>query len=216
VRIANPVVPVFLLHGEAGFADVMGHTLSSSTGVSTTPGTFGNAALVAGGDNGLIYAASTDWDFGSGDFTVEFTANVTAMGRQMIIGAFGAGMSGARWTIDVWDMGFYIYRVGNTPDDFLIWTPDLALNTPHRICFQRRGTELCSYVGGVKQAMTATITGTFGPTGATTALGVGGQAVRNTGFPRSLNGWLDEVRIHKGHALYTGNYTPAAAAFPNP
>jgi hypothetical protein len=36
------------------------------------------------------------------------------------------------------------------------------------------------------------------------------------GQPSMWNGWIDEFRVTKGAALYTSNFTPPTAPFPDP
>jgi hypothetical protein len=44
---------------------------------------------------------------------------------------------------------------------------------------------------------------------------IGGHHSSGASFEGMLNGYIDEVRITKGVARYTGNYTLATAAFPD-
>lgn len=36
----------------------------------------------------------------------------------------------------------------------------------------------------------------------------------NNGVSEMFDGWIDELRVIKGLALYTSNFTPPSAAFP--
>lgn len=64
--------------------------------------------------------------------------------------------------------------------------------------------------GSTTSGATGALSGARTGTGTTAWLGVNGSALT-----RPLNGYLDDVRITKGYARYTANFTPPTAAFPN-
>jgi hypothetical protein len=63
------------------------------------------------------------------------------------------------------------------------------------------------FVGGVLQ--TNTHTGSVNISATVTSMGIG--AANNGTEP--LNGYIDDLRVTKGYARYTSNFTPPTSAF---
>jgi hypothetical protein len=85
---------------------------------------------------------------------------------------------------------------------------NLVANGWHHIAFVRLNGVCTIYVDGVAGSFSATdntnITTTAGTIGLDTYSGA-----------RIFNGYIDDLRITKGVARYTANFTPPTAAFPN-
>ena len=77
----------------------------------------------------------------------------------------------------------------------------MSNGTCYHIAVSRSGTSLKLFIDGVEKA-SATNSSNF--SNATNVLGIG--ALRDTGqYP--LNGYIDDLRITKGVARYTANFT---------
>jgi hypothetical protein len=77
----------------------------------------------------------------------------------------------------------------------------------HHLALTRLGTAVTIWVDGVSRA-TSTSSASF--SGQTNFVG------RNNAYsPRNLVGYIDDLRITKGVARYTANFTPPTAAFPD-
>ena len=83
-----------------------------------------------------------------------------------------------------------------------------STGTWYHVAAVRNGNVYTVYRDGVSLA-TTTVSGSLAPT---TKLWVG--ASNFTGANGGLNGYLDDVRITKGYARYTANFTPPTAALP--
>jgi len=81
----------------------------------------------------------------------------------------------------------------------------------HHVAVTRQGVNLRIFIDGVQQGATATdstdIIGSDNPM-------LLGALMYNSAYQQVLDGWVDEVRITKGVARYTSNFTPPAAPFP--
>lgn len=87
------------------------------------------------------------------------------------------------------------------------WTP--TAGQWYKLAMVKSGTNLYFFVNGVKQGVTDTIAATLFAGSA--SLTIGGDGANTVLF----DGQIDEVRITKGVARYTADYTPATSAFPN-
>lgn len=85
----------------------------------------------------------------------------------------------------------------------------ITANQWQHLAFCRSGSSTRMFVNGVQIGSTATFSGTFrmDVIGKFFVVGVEGGA--------DFNGYIDEVRITKGVARYTSNFTPPSAAFPD-
>jgi hypothetical protein len=87
------------------------------------------------------------------------------------------------------------------------WSP--STGQWYHIAVSRDGSNLRVYIDGVQQGSTVTESNN----GSSTArVGVG---VNPDGLIQPLNGYIDDLRITKGVARYTANFTPPAQAFPD-
>ena len=166
--------------------------------VSSTQSKFGGTSMYFDGTGDYIAApASSDWALGS-NCTVEFWAYPTsAPATARIINNGSAGSAFVDVYYSSGSIGFC--NAGYTSNT-------LPLNTwTHVACVLRNGTSTI-YFNGVSQALTGTTTG-FDLT-ATAALWVGGIS----GYNQYYQGYLDDVRITKGYARYTSNFTPFATS----
>lgn len=182
---------------------------------------FGNVAIVSGGqfsDCGqfdgagdyVTFPNSSDWEFGAGDFTVEWfefrTANSGAtLSRDavttfvpFILGYPGSSRLDAYITSDGanWDIANGVSMGSLT---LSVWS--------HR-AITRSGTTFRTFKDGTVISTFSSSAAIFPNTG---ALSIG----RTQGF-LDFTGKIDELRILKGKAKWTANFTPPAAPYANP
>lgn len=216
---------VLLMHfdgpnGGTVFTDSTGrHTVGTGSGVvnSSTQFKFGGASgyfPASVGAYGSI-ANSSDFDFGSGDFCVEFWLwprtntggvqglwfNVTSVsGRGFVFVANTANLQ-----LILYDNA--VSLVAN-----ITATSALTGATWHHIAATRSGSAVTIWVNG-SSAATTTVggSGVIQPN-TTSSSNIG---VDPGTLSRLYDGYMDDLRITKGVARYTSAFTPPTAAFPN-
>jgi YD repeat-containing protein len=208
--------------GGTSFPDssVRAHTPSATaSGLTTDPVSprFGTAAGIFTGGY-LLYPPSSDWDMGGGDFTVEMWAkfNATAMGSRVFLLGQGTSSGGGQT--------FYIGKNTANQLTMLLTTSGtsasvasgstVAANTWYHLALVRAGNVLTLYRNGVVEA-TAPVSGSVPVRQTQFGIGVLGEYTANYGgiSGTKMAGWLDEVRITKGQARYTGPFALPARAF---
>lgn len=200
---------VLLLHMDGPnnstvFTDVKGHTISvnGNAQISTAQGVFGGASAVFDGSGDyLAITDSSEWDL-PGDFTIEcwLRLNSVASVRSYVAGNTGFGLS-----FIAMDGASLMHNITGSSTTSL---NTLSINTWYHVAFVRAGSNVDTYVNGIKDdSLHISFAGTLLPAG----IYIGGQA----GNGWYGNGYIDEVRITKGIARYTANFTVPIAAFPN-
>jgi hypothetical protein len=97
----------------------------------------------------------------------------------------------------------------STTSSNVTYTGTIAKNVWHHIALVKNGTNAQIYLNGSSVA-SATIGSTY-TTSTTMKIGATGYA----GYFQEFNGYIDELRITKGVARYTANFTPPDMAFPD-
>jgi hypothetical protein len=158
----------------------------------------------------LLLQNSPELAFGTGAFTIEFWyySNDTGV-SNLIYDGRPAGLNGAYVTISK-STGNVITFYTNTANQ-ITGTTSLAANTWYHIAVARSGTSTKLFINGTQEGSTYTdsndyINGTSRP-----IIGAGGNILGNL----PLNGYIDDLRVTKGVARYTANFTPPTQAFPN-
>jgi hypothetical protein len=171
-------------------------TQSSGTNISAITQTSYSNYFDGTGDY-LTIATNTTMDFSTGDFTVEAWVNPTSLASDwFIISASGsgglfvgyAGGIGFGWgrTAVAWD-----YRPGV-----------LTTNTWQHVAVTRSGTSMRIFVNGTQAGTTQTLSTAYN-------LGTTSTTVGSQGANYYLNGMISNLRVTKGQALYTANFTPS-------
>ena len=211
--------------GATSFVDSSSHAYQPSHVVNlTTDAANARFGSASGNFTGgyLWYAASPDFDMGGGNFTVETWAKFnSASSGQRVYLLSQSESNGANWT-------FYISKgTGNTLGAgintdagafSLAGTAAIVPNTWYHLALVRSGSTLSPWRNGVLEASTS-VSGTI-PT-RTTHLGIGvvGEYAPGSGgayggaYGTAMMGWLDDLRITKGVARYTGPFTVPSAPF---
>jgi hypothetical protein len=197
--------------GSTAFVDSSGknHVFTSAAGASLTSaqakfgatsfGKFPGAAFYWAGDD------SSDFNFGTGDFTVDFWMYQAAFSPQC---PFSTGPDPA-FRPDVNAAGNGTARYVNTSSGGAIITSPvvIGLNSWHHIAFVRASAVAYLFVDGVLQGSAAD-TGNI-VLGASPEPEIGAWT---TGYIVT-NGAMDELRILKGRAAWTANFTPPTAPY---
>ena len=145
----------------------------------------------------LSLPSSTTLDL-NGDFTIEswIRLTATAVDFQMLL-ASGANDSGTYISIGTSKIFFQFGATGLTQAEI---TYTMPTNTWVHLAFVRISNTVTIYVDGVSKTVTnSTQSATFSPR----VVGVGYSTVYT--FP----GYMSNLRIVKGTAIYTSNFTPA-------
>jgi hypothetical protein len=164
---------------------------NNSTAISA-----GNSVLFNGANQYLSVASNAVFNL-TGDYTAEFwvyhTTAIAAEQDYILVdtpGSFGLGVNAT---------GVFIGRRSTAID--LQSTTTLASNTWYHLAFSRSGITTRIFVNGVQAASNTTTTYSY----AQAAILVGGA----TGY--FYTGYISNVRILKGTALYTSNFTPSTS-----
>lgn len=180
-------------------------TANGNAQIDTAQSKFGGASgLFDGTGDYLSVADSTDWDFGTGDFTVDFWVRFNTTGNQTLIdiGGYAGGvmLETAGGNLDAYIAGTAVGTLGTWT-----WTP--STGTWYHVAIARNGTNLRAFINGSQ--IGSTVTNSSNITGTTAGVYVG---FRTDGF-FYVDGWIEELRIVKGTAVWTANFTPASAAY---
>lgn len=202
---------VLLLHGDGTngsttFTDSTGKNTITANGnaqISTTQSKFGGSSMYFDGNGDyLSVPASTNFNFGTGDHTLEawiwWDGSYNALGR--IIYATGGASS--------------LDQFGIFSGSGLVWGMILTniyppINQWSHIAVSRQGTTVRFFINGVL-GYTGTSGASIGSSTATAYIGYRGADGNHPWF-----GYIDDLRITKGVARYTSNFTPPTQAFPN-
>lgn len=197
-----------LLHLDDDFSDSSGNpktpTLVNSPQISSLS-KFGAGAMEGGSSEYASYSMSTDFDFGMGDFTIEVQVQIDnwlpALQGLVSVGSYSDGVLVRVFNsaVDIWING-----------QRYIWPAGFSIGAYGHIAITRQSNTLRAWFNGTKLG-TDQISGHFiAPSSGVVQIGVSSH---NTS--EHLNGFLDEVRITKGVARYTMDFTPPTEAFPS-
>ena len=193
-------------------------TAYNGAAISTVQSKFGGASALFDGTNDYLTAIynTSLLDWWTANYTLEMWVYAisfpAATGSGGSIGNLIGNMSFNSDT-NYWSFGtnssgnvkFYYYN--GSPQSFTS-NLTLSLNVWTHLALVKSSAGVDIYVNGVKSSTTHTIVGT--PlSSAGTPLTIGSYT---NGF---YQGYIDELRVTKGIARYTSNFTPSTTAFPN-
>lgn len=101
--------------------------------------------------------------------------------------------------------GNFQFQIGGSAVINETWSP--ATNTWYHIAIVRSGTNLRAFLDGTQ--LGSTVTNSTDIQGAS-GIGLGKYS---SGGGGAFNGWMDELRVIKGTAIWTSNFTPPSSAY---
>ena len=182
--------------------------------VSTTQAKFGTTSIAFDGTGDYLYEPNNiNYDFLSGDFTIEFwlKTSQTTSGTTLVSKATSGGATNTNWGIflnlpSANNISFYAsdgttYQIsalgGGTAND----------NNWNHFAVTRSGSSFKAFLNGTQIGSTGTWSGSISSTSRPFYVG-------DNGGGNYFNGYIDDLRITKGYARYTANFTAPTAAFP--
>lgn len=174
----------------------------------------GTSGLFHGTGDYLLAANSADFNFGTGDFTIDFW--VRRDGTQgdyacLIAANDVAHMNG--WTLDM-NSGANIHKLRWITKGSGTYAVDITASsavadaTWTHVAIVRYGNTVTMYLNGASVGSKDVTGWTINSAG--TGLVVARQFTDIAGY--YYKGWIDELRISKGVALWTNNFTPPTSA----
>lgn len=184
-------------------------TVNGNAQIDTAQFKFGGSSMLFDGTGDYLnYSGELDFAFGLGDFTIECFVRLNTTGVQMMIyDSRPAATTGQYPTLFVNASNKLIYHANAA--DRITGTTSLTTGAWFHVAVARSGTNTKLFLNGTQEGSTFSdgltyINGASRPT-----VGVSGNNVATNGW----NGWIDEMRISKGFAWYTANFTPTAVEF---
>lgn len=178
--------------------------------VSTAQAKFGSSSMLFNGTSDYLSASGNDLHNLPGDFTIEgwFYTNSTA--QQCIVGKWN-NTGNVAWVLNVIPSSSTIqFATGNNGSFVATFNVTATINTGtwYHIAVTRSGTSVRMFLNGTQAGTTQTSSSNL--TAANTNALLVGQFQASSYF----SGYLDDLRITKGYARYTANFTPPTAPFP--
>jgi hypothetical protein len=191
-------------------------TSNNGASISTVQSKFGGSSLLLDGTNDYLSVAnSTVFDL-TGDYTIEFWAYSSNFGAGGYLHRAFYSTGGLGWTggmsFSIRGIGgirFYFYATTNANEQYI----DVAApssNTWHHFAMVKSGTTGRVFIDGT---LAGTITSLNTPATNTQTLRIG--VWDYSAGAEYFNGYIDEIRITKGYARYTGSFVTQSAEFPN-
>ena len=180
---------------------------------STTAFKYGGSSMYFDGTGDYLeIPVHNDWNFGTGDFTVDFWVNPDGTGTdQGLVSCRNDGTphSDNEWTIKFydnanrveWHSGVAIIKEA---------TESVAASTWTHVAVVRYNDTVTIYYDGVAKGSTSD-TRDYNNC---SDLGIGADFYAQ-GAPTLLPGYMDEVRVTNGEALWTTGFTPPSSLAPN-
>ena len=168
--------------------------------LSSTTSKFGSRSMRSQTD----YNHHTDWEFGTGDFTIDWWMyqTITYGSGKDIISA--NRLAATSWLVRITSAGLLFYHDGTVIVN-ISYNGSEVLNTWQHWAVVRDGDDIYWFLNGVQQGSTDT---------GNLARSIDGSSyLRIWGDSVDPDGYIDEVRISKGAAIWTSNFTPSTVAY---
>ena len=213
-----------LLHGDGtngsttivdSSSNVNSVTANNGAQISTTQSKFGGSSIefLSTANTGLSVSPSNDFQLGTGDWTIEAWTYQQSLNQYSTLFEIGNHSNASSLFIGVGSDGFLAYSAAffgpqnSSPSTINVW---------QHIAVTRSGDLLYFFRDGVTQ----------GTGGYTFNRDLTDISTVSAGYPYGLfptaadanfrfNGYIDDLRITKGVARYTQNFTPPTAPFPD-
>jgi hypothetical protein len=194
-------------------------TPNGTAQIDTAQKKFGTGSILLNGSGNFLSAPdSDDFNFASGDFTIDFWAfhNNAGNRNEGFVRQNGGDGGNLGWSIQSTDGGNLAFRVNANTEVLTPYT--LVANTWIHLAFVRSGNTFHIFKDGVLVKSAAFSTAISDSTG-NLEVGIGTTWNGSNLWTQSslfvLDGQIDELRISKGIARWTASFTPPAAAFSN-
>ena len=195
-----------MLHLDNNFIDdiSMGKTVTGTNTAFSTTKKFGTHSVYHNGSNAYFKVGdSDDWNFSTGDFTIDFQIRRVGNAESTTF-ELGSSTDGVR----LWHTGanYYLYINGT-----LVISDAVAVAADgnfHHIAITRSGTSVKVFKDGTQTGSTGTNSANI--TAGTAGVTFGARA-DNSGIIEES--YFDEVRIVKGTAVWTADFTAPLAAY---
>ncbi len=215
--------------GIATSADATGKAVIStgSPAAYSATSAFGQSAYLStaavGGDGGCVTSGTTTlevarnsaFELDTSDYTLEMRVRPSGLsGYQGLLSNYESCTGVIRGWAFFLSGNRVVLNRANGADQVVTFSSSLTSNTWYHLALVKQGNTVSLYVNGVKDATVGTLTGDYVSTiNANTRLRVGSvHTVSATG----LVGHLDEIRMTRGVARYTANFTPNTTALTYP
>lgn len=184
-------------------------TVYSTAAISTTQSKFGGSSGYFNGSGAYLSIPDSNlFVFGSGDFTIECWIK-TSTANKVILDRYMSSIS-TNWQISITSSGYLQWYTNTAKKTGSIVVTD---GNWHHIVVVKSNNILNFYIDGVVDGTGLSDTTNYSTS--VTYLGIGAQInSRNTSY--DFNGYIDDLRITKGIARYTGNFTAPSQSFYKP
>ena len=207
-------------NGATSTSDVsnQNHTVTfNGAQISSAQSKFGGTSLLLDGSNDYLSVGGSEWNsnLNSGDFTVEFWIRFDTLGTNYIISnyngsngwgvAMWSGGGGTNYLDGFWYDGSWKYIQYDVGGSSRYTTP--STDTWYHVAFVRDGNDWSLYLNGTAEGTRTGLSGSI-----TSSTNNGLDIGRRFSDAYFVDGYIDDLRITKGLARYTSNFTPPTSA----
>lgn len=193
-------------------------TAHGAAAISTSQSVFGGASgLFTAATSDYIDTVSnlTDFNFGTGDLTIDCRVRTLSTGAtKRICGDLDVAGSAYSVVCFLTSADLPVFIVSTAAGDFTFTaTNALSANTFYHLAFVRYGPNLLLFINGTLETNSSGnpaigVNAAKNMQGNTWSVGTHGDFRSNF-----FNGYIDELRVSKGIARWTANFTPPASAY---
>lgn len=212
VNSTQPFTDGALLHfdgvdGATTFTDEAGHTWTANGNaqIDTAQKKFGVSSLLFDGTGDFVTGnGSSDFAFGTGDYTVDAWIRLNALGqRHVIYDNRPNSADGPMFYVET-DNKLHLVVVGTV----ITGSTTLTTGVWYHVALTRSAGNTRLFLNGIQEGSTWVASTNFDVGGSRPIFGANGG---NTA--EAMNGWIDEMHVVKGAALWTANFTPPTSPY---
>jgi hypothetical protein len=179
--------------------------------ISTTQSKFGGSSMYFDGSGDwLLFPSSTNYALGTGDFTWEMWLRTDVIPSSTLDAIFDtrpASTQGAYPNLYLDTDGKIKYWVSSA--DRITSTNAISTNTWYHVALARSGTSTKLFIDGTQTGSTYTDSTNY----IQSNLIIGGSYGGGSSIAYGFQGYMDDLRITKGYARYTANFTAPVGPF---
>ena len=179
-------------------------TANGNAGVALTDSYYGSAMEFDGSGDYFSGTYNADFNFGTGDFTIEMWGQPKTVNSIDGLFAVNGGSGANRKIIVHLDNGTPKVHFGHLPGSSNAYVNSgigITADQWHHLAFERNGSQATWYVNGVVTGLTTALSQDVTFTNQPLYIGYGGEGSFN-----SFDGFIQDLRVYKGVAKYKGGF----------